>query len=108
MSENEKIGDRILMLLKQNNMTQKELAFATKISVATMSRYINNKREPKANNILKIAEVLNVTTDFLVYGEADEYLPLKECVMMKSENMTAEQKLEIIQILSRSEDNGNS
>lgn len=101
MSENEKIGDRILMLLKQNNMTQKELAIMAEISDATMSRYIKHKREPRASNILKISKVLNVTTDFLIYGEVDEYLPLKECVIMKSGNMTAEQKLEIIQILSK-------
>lgn len=97
----EKIGDRILILLKQNDMTQRELAKATEIPEATMSRYIKNKREPKANSILKIAKVLNVTTDFLIYGEIDKYLPLKEYIKMNLEKMTAEEKLEIIQVLSK-------
>ena len=60
------IGFRIVRRRKQLNISQKELASRTGITEATLSRYENNIREPKAEIIAKLANVLNTSTDYLL------------------------------------------
>ncbi|MBU5313117.1 helix-turn-helix domain-containing protein [Tissierella carlieri] len=60
------IGERILELRKQFNLSQKELAEKTGITEASLSRYENNLREPKAEIITRISEVLECSTDYLL------------------------------------------
>ena len=59
-------GERVKLQLEKNNISQKELAEKTGITEATISRYISSQRIPKATEILKIAKVLNCTSDFLL------------------------------------------
>lgn len=64
------IGERILNLRKELNLNQKELAEKTGITEASLSRYENNLREPKAEIVIKISEVLGCSTDYLL-GRTD-------------------------------------
>ena len=65
------IGERIEDLLKQNNMTSKELsdkvtAAGFKLSTATLSDIINNVDKGYSYKIfVEIAKQLNVSTDYL-------------------------------------------
>lgn len=68
--ENTNIGTKIQKLRESLNLTQKELADKVGITDATLSRYENNKREPKAEILARMAKVLNVTTDYLI-GRTD-------------------------------------
>lgn len=63
------LGNRIIILLRKRGLTQKELARKAKISEVTLSRYIHGDRQPRANNIANIADVLQTTTDYLLGGE---------------------------------------
>ena len=67
-----KIGDRISELLDRSSYTQKELANMVGVTEASMSRYIKNEREPKAEVIANLATALNTTTDYLIYGKEGE------------------------------------
>lgn len=69
--EYEKIGKRILEALEIRKMTQRQLAEKTGITEATISRYAQSKRVPKGPEIVKIANSLNCTTDFIL-GASDE------------------------------------
>ncbi len=60
------IGQRILNLRKELNLSQKELAEKVGITEASLSRYENNLREPKAEIITKISEALGCSTDYLL------------------------------------------
>lgn len=62
---------RIIDLLMINGMTQRDLAKAIDTTEATMSRYIKGDRIPKATQIVRMAEVLKCSTDYLL-GVADE------------------------------------
>lgn len=64
------IGERILNLRKELNLSQKELAEKTGITEASLSRYENNLREPKAEIVIKVSEVLGCSTDYLL-GRTD-------------------------------------
>ena len=67
----ESLGKRISNIRKELNLNQKELAEKCGITEATLSRYENDLREPKSEAIVKIANALNVTTDYLL-GRTDE------------------------------------
>ncbi|MGF7057763.1 helix-turn-helix domain-containing protein [Brassicibacter mesophilus] len=64
------IGDRISSLRKELNLNQKELADKVGLTEASLSRYENNLREPKAEIIARIAKVLGCSTDYLL-GQTD-------------------------------------
>lgn len=60
------IGERILKARCYKNLSQTELARKINISNSALSRYENGTREPKLFILKKIAEVLNVSTDYLI------------------------------------------
>lgn len=60
------INKRLAKVLKENNITQRELAERTGTTECTISRYVSGERVPHANNLCKIAKALNVSTDYLV------------------------------------------
>ncbi|SNS94540.1 Helix-turn-helix [Anaerovirgula multivorans] len=62
----ESIGERILNLRKELNLNQKELAEKVGITEASLSRYENNLREPKAEIVTKISQALGCSTDYLL------------------------------------------
>ena len=62
-------GEKDVMLLKKNNMTQKELANKVGITEASLSRYIRRNRTPKGPVIANIANVLHTTADYLLGSE---------------------------------------
>ena len=60
------IGERIVFLREKYNITQKTLAKDVNITEASLSRYENNLREPKAEIVANLAVRLNTTADFLL------------------------------------------
>lgn len=69
MENMELLADRIRSARKSKNWTQAYLAQKAKLSVATISAYENSDAGKKANpsleNIIKIAQVLEVSIDWL-------------------------------------------
>lgn len=68
----DELGKRIKYYIKKNGMTQKLLAEKMHITQASMTRYINGQREPKASVIVYMAKVFGITTDELLGIRADE------------------------------------
>lgn len=68
----EKIGDRILALLKETDFSQKELASMVGVTEAAMSRYLKNERQPRMEVIANLATALNTTSDYLINGKEEE------------------------------------
>ena len=66
-----KIRDRIQDLMKSRKVTQAELATRIGCSKCSLSRFISGKTDKLGDeNIIRIARVFNVSTDFLL-GEVD-------------------------------------
>ena len=66
-----KIRDRIQDLMKSRKVTQAELATRIGCSESMLSRFISGKTDKLGDeNIIRIARVFNVSTDFLL-GEVD-------------------------------------
>ena len=67
------IGNRIKELLNKNDISQKDLARYIGTTEASISRYVNDEREPVAKILYKIAQELHTTTDYLISGVGDNY-----------------------------------
>ncbi len=52
----------------EREMTAADIARKTGMTQATLSRYINGKRIPKINSVIKIAKALNVPIELLMKG----------------------------------------
>ncbi len=64
------IGDTILQLRKQHNLSQSELADKINVSRTIIGNYERNTNTPSIDVIIKLARVFGVTVDFLI-GESD-------------------------------------
>jgi len=62
------IGERILSLRKEYNISQEELGFKINVSRQTISKWENNESSPDLNNLKALAKLFNVSTDYLVNG----------------------------------------
>lgn len=60
------IGEKLKTVLFYHNMTQKELAQKIGVTEASMCRYCNNERDPKAKTVVKICQTLNISSDWLL------------------------------------------
>ena len=69
--ENKSIADRIINALNRCGISQRQLADAVGMTGATISRYIKGKRIPSAEILGRIADVLGVTTDYLITGKTE-------------------------------------
>lgn len=55
-------------LMIEREMTAADISRKTGITQAALSRYINDKRNPKINSVIKIAKALNVPIELLMKG----------------------------------------
>ena len=55
-------------LMIERKMTAADIARKTGMTQATLSRYINGKRTPNINSVIKIAKALNVPIELLMKG----------------------------------------
>lgn len=62
------VGERILKLRKENNISQEELGFKINVSRQTISKWENNESSPDLNNLKSLAKLFNVSTDYLING----------------------------------------
>lgn len=61
-----KIGDKIKELREGKNISQKELSELVGVSDAMISMYEKNKKGPSVEVVTKLADALNVSTDYLL------------------------------------------
>jgi transcriptional regulator with XRE-family HTH domain len=57
---------------KKRNLTQKEIAGKLNIERAAYATYETGKNTPTTENIIKLAKIYNVTTDYLLGLYTDE------------------------------------
>ena len=63
------IGNRISKRRKQLNLTQEVLAEKMNVSVQMISNLERENKSIKIENLLKLCEILNVSTDYILKGE---------------------------------------
>lgn len=79
--ENKKtIGNILLELRTKNGYTQSDVAEKIGISNVSYFRYENDKREPSATIIAKLAKIYNVSTDYIIGVEKDKDNDTKDLI----------------------------
>ena len=68
----DKFSYRLTVLLDENNMTQTQLAKKIGTSNVTICRYLTGERVPRLDVVTKIADVFNVSLDYLLGLSNDE------------------------------------
>ena len=63
--------NRIKVALAEKNMTQRDLARKIDVAEVTISRYVHDHRVPNSNQLVMIADTLDVSTDYLL-GRTDK------------------------------------
>jgi transcriptional regulator with XRE-family HTH domain len=70
------LGDRIASLRQCHGMSQAELARRLHISASAVGMYEQGRREPSLGLLVRLAQELGVTTDYLLMGETPASDPL--------------------------------
>ena len=65
------IGLKLAVLLGERGMSPRELAEAAGLTLASVSRYVNGEREPRALTIVTLADALGVKPSDII-GTPDE------------------------------------
>jgi len=66
------IGARIKSLRKQKGWIQKELAHKLRVTLTHLNKYESGRHLPPVDKLVLIADLLDVTVDFLLTGESGE------------------------------------
>lgn len=77
-------GERLLLLLDEHDISQKQLAKDLGITYTTFNGYVNNKRECDFDTLKCIAAYLNTSTDFLL-GLTNHHQSLPETQLTYTE-----------------------
>lgn len=97
------ISLKIKKLLKLRGMNQNELASKTEISKSAISKYVNGAREPSGSNLIKIANALDTTTDYLLgYKDGNSYSDfeeIRELIVRNLPSMSKEERVSLIELI---------
>ena len=103
----EGFNERLSELLQQKHMTQKEAAEKAGVTQAAMSHYLKGDRYPRASVMARLADMLGVTVEFLMNGTdqniEEELMHATRLIARNVQQMTKEQKMQIISILMEDE-----
>ncbi len=89
----ESLGRIITFLRKQNNWTQKELATKLNISDKTVSKWETGAGLPEIYFLPVLADLFNVTVDFLVTTNADNYAMYESLLESYQKSNRAQNKI---------------
>ena len=91
-------GNKLGILIEENNLTQKELAAQLNIAPSTLSSYVQNAREPDFDTLKKIAGYFNVSADYLLDIPSPNINNLYESELLRIfRGMTAEHQMLFIE-----------
>lgn len=72
-------GDRLRELREEKQLTQEELGKFLNVSRQAISSYESEETEPSINNLIKLANIFNVSLDYLLCRTKERYnLNLKD------------------------------
>ena len=98
-------GETIKQLRVKKDLSQKDLAAMLDICNTTLSQYEKNKRAPKFDTLLKLADILGVSTDYLLNANSDQeqYGSFQTAELRQIEKLKASHKSLYTQMLCLSD-----
>lgn len=71
-------GDNLRRIRKERNISQEDLAELLDVSRQAISRWEQNNGYPEMEKMIKLADLLNVSLDYLVSGYNNDKKPEKQ------------------------------
>lgn len=94
------MGERLKMLRVSRNLSQDAVARTIGITRSAYSHYEINNRQPVYETLIKLAAFFNVSTDYIIEGEARlttvDVAPDTQEIIQLLNNMNEEQRKESI------------
>ncbi len=89
------------MLMKERNISQKELAKASGISESTISRYLHSEQRPRMDNVINIAHALHVGPEYLIDKDekSESYDEIVNAIARGGKELTNDQRKELIKLI---------
>lgn len=73
------LGEKLKLLLKENGMTQEDLAERLEVSRQAAGKWVNDKGMPEVNKLIQISDIFGVSMDYLLKENYEgEYLKKSE------------------------------
>lgn len=96
-------GARVKQLRKQRHWSQKELAAKVEIRFQLLNKYEGGQHIPSVELLIKLADALDTTVDYLLTGNPVEESPLANAPLFKRfkalEEMGEEDKETVIKVI---------
>lgn len=99
----EKLHHRIKALMKEQGMTQRELARRTGLTEPSVCKYLSGSRLPHSEAVVLLAKALGTTSDYLLGIKRDDesvFRDLEKRIIESKENLSSEEKMRLIMLLS--------
>ena len=73
------LGEKLKLLLKENCMTQEDLAERLEVSRQAVGKWVNDKGMPEVNKLIQISDMFGVSMDYLLKEDYEgDYLKKSE------------------------------
>lgn len=95
-----KLGERMAELRKDCGLKQKEIAKELNVAVSTVSNYETSSHEPDLTSLSKLADMLDVSTDYLL-GRTDIKYSMNVLKEPICDGLTKEDILHMFEYLSK-------
>ncbi len=90
-------GDRLLQILNEKEISQRDFAAALNIAPTTLNGYIKNKRQPDFALVKQIAFSLKVSVDYLLdYNNDNTSLNIRELSLISKIREMNEDERQIV------------
>ena len=66
-----KLPETLRKIIKDRNIKQYELAERIGVSYSSLNRWIRDINEPKLYELIALSDVLNVSIDYLIFGDEE-------------------------------------
>lgn len=94
--------EKVTELMKQRNITQKQLSQLSGITESSISRYLHSEQRPRMDIVVNVAKALHVETEYLLddseRGES-AYSSIATAIARKGSELTAEEKNQLIALI---------
>lgn len=94
--------ERLSCILSERGLTQRELAGMCGVDETSMSRYVNGSRKPCMDVLVRIAEELNVSVEYLTGNDTDcSFKELRHLLCASLPSLSDEQRLELMEMIAK-------
>ncbi len=97
-----KWNEKVLEIMKERNISQKQLSQLSGINESSISRYLHSGQKPRMDVVVNISKALQVDTEYLL--EEDDKIEsafntISTAIARKGGELSAEEKNQLIALL---------